>query len=285
LKTTVESPDRLALRVVLDCANGATSDIAPRVIAGLFGEVFAIHSSPDGVNINADCGATDPSSLQAAVIDLSADVGLAFDGDGDRVIAVDAAGHVVDGDHLIAICALDRRDRGLLAEDTVVVTVMTNLGFRLAMEEHGIRVVETQVGDRNVLEALDKNGWTLGGEQSGHVIFRDLATTGDGILTGLQVLDVMARTGRTLSDLASVMTALPQVLRNVPVTRADSDVAELVAADVAAAEAELAGRGRVLVRSSGTEPLVRVMVEAPAHEQAEAVAARLAAAVEQATQP
>jgi len=186
----------------------------------------------------------------------------------------------VDGDHLIAICAVDRHERGVLPDDTVVVTVMTNLGFRHAMQANGIKVVETDVGDRSVLEAMTKGGYALGGEQSGHVIFSELASTGDGVLTGIQLLDVMARTGRSLADLAAVMTRLPQVLRNVRVARKDAGVVERLAQDIAIAEIELAGQGRVLVRPSGTEPLVRVMVEAPTAEQAAAVTDRLVAAVE-----
>jgi phosphoglucosamine mutase len=199
------------------------------------------------------------------------------------VVAVDHEGRLVDGDQLIALCALDRRERGLLSGDTVVVTVMTNLGFRLAMAEHGIKCVETQVGDRYVLEAMEEGGWSLGGEQSGHVIFRDLATTGDGLLTGLQVLDVVHRRARPLADLAAVMNRLPQVLRSVRVVdREGLDAADAVWSEVRAAEAELGERGRVLIRASGTEPVVRVMVEAPTGADAEAVAARLTRAVESA---
>jgi phosphoglucosamine mutase len=215
------------------------------------------------------------------VVDHGADVGLAFDGDADRVIAVDHTGAIVDGDQLIALCALDLRERGRLVADTVVVTVMTNLGFRLAMEEHGIRVHETQVGDRYVLEALDAGGWSLGGEQSGHVIFRDLATTGDGVLTGLQLLDLMCRKGQPLAELAGrAMVRLPQVLRNVRVADLDRlDGAESVWDAVAAVQAYLGSTGRVLLRSSGTEPLVRVMVEAPTEAEAEAATDRLVEAV------
>ncbi len=267
------------LRVVLDCANGAAYTVAPAVLARLGADLTVIHDAPDGTNINEGCGSTHPDDLQRAVVDLGADVGLAFDGDADRVIAVDAAGEVVDGDQLIAICALDRRDRGLLVDDTVVVTVMTNLGFRLAMHEHGIKVVETQVGDRYVLQAIEEGGWSLGGEQSGHVIFRDLATTGDGLLTGLQVLDVMARTGRPMSELAAVMTKLPQVLRNVRLAERHADLIDRIADEVAAVEAELGDHGRVLIRPSGTEPVVRVMVEAATEQQANAVADRLVQAV------
>jgi phosphoglucosamine mutase len=213
-------------------------------------------------------------------MDAGAAVGIAFDGDGDRALAVDAAGRLIDGDQIIGIAAIDRYERGLLTKGTVVVTVMTNLGFRLGMAEHGIEVLEVPVGDRFVLEALDEHDLTLGGEQSGHVIFADCATTGDGLLTALQVLDVVARTGRSLADLADgAMTRLPQVLRNVRVATGAADAAAAVASHVAAVEAELGDHGRVLIRASGTEPLVRVMVEAPTAALAEAAAERLAGAV------
>jgi phosphoglucosamine mutase len=250
------------------------------VLQALGADVTVLHAQPDGTNINAGCGSTYPGDLQQAVPQRRAHLGLAFDGDADRVLAVDADGQLVDGDHIIGICAVDRRERSLLPDDTVVVTVMTNLGFRLGMQEHGLKVIETNVGDRHVLEAMEAGGWALGGEQSGHVIFRDLATTGDGLLTGLQLLDVVARTGRSLADLAAdTMTRLPQVLVNVSVAERRPDITDLVAAELAAAEAELGDRGRVLIRPSGTEPLVRVMVEAPTHDQAQAVADRLAEAV------
>jgi phosphoglucosamine mutase len=215
------------------------------------------------------------------VAERGADVGVAFDGDADRVLLIDAAGELVDGDHIIAICAIDRHERGVLAGDSVVVTVMTNLGFRLAMDKRGIQVVETQVGDRYVLEELESRRLHLGGEQSGHVIFRDLATTGDGLLTALQALDVVARSGRSLADLAGdAMTRLPQVLRNVRVAKRDPASAERLAGPIEAVEARLGDHGRVLVRPSGTEPLVRVMVEAPTEDEAEAAAGELIEAVE-----
>jgi phosphoglucosamine mutase len=220
-------------------------------------------------------------ALRLAVVDEGADAGLAFDGDADRLIAVDHTGAVVDGDHVIAICARDLRARGALRDDTVVVTVMTNLGFRLAMAEEGITVVATPVGDRYVLGALDGGRWSLGGEQSGHVIFRDLATTGDGILTGLVLLDIVARSGTTLAELsAAAMTRMPQVLVNVRVSEAGAVAAARISAEVAEAEARLGGAGRVLVRASGTEPVVRVMVEAATHDEAEGVAKALVAALE-----
>jgi len=271
------------LSVVVDCAHGAASTVGPEVLRRLGARVEVIGASPDGRNINQDAGSTHPAALQRAVVVSGADAGLALDGDADRVVAVDAAGEVVDGDRLMAVCALDLAARGRLRERTVVVTVMTNLGFRLAMAEAGITVVETPVGDRHILAAIEEGGWSLGGEQSGHVIFRDLAATGDGVLTGVQVLDVVVRSGRTLADLAgSAMTRFPQILRNVTVRGGGTDVARAVAGEVAEAEAELGASGRVLIRPSGTEPLVRVMVEAPSAEQADAVAERLVRAVERA---
>ena len=271
------------MRVVLDAASGAASGVAQRVLGGLGVVVDAIDDPPDGTNINDGSGSTHPERLREAVVRAGADAGLAFDGDADRVLAVDHRGDLVDGDQVLALCALDLRARGALAEDTVVTTVMANLGFRTAMRERGLRVVETKVGDRYVLEALEAGGWSLGGEQSGHIIFRRLATTGDGVLTGLQLLDLVRRAGRPLADLAAeAMTRLPQVLRNVAV----ADLGRLEAAAdvwdaVHEAEAELGACGRVLLRASGTEPLVRVMVEAPTTDQARAVAARLCAAVEE----
>jgi phosphoglucosamine mutase len=269
------------LSVVIDCANGSATTIAPHVLRRLGATVTVIHADPNGTNINEACGSTHPDDLQRAVLDHGADVGLAFDGDADRVVAVDGKGSVVDGDQIIAVCAIDLHERGQLRNDTVVVTVMTNLGFRRAMTEHGVHVEETAVGDRFVLDALEAGNHSIGGEQSGHVIFPDLATTGDGLLTGVQLLDVVARTKRSLHELAGVMARFPQVMRNVRVT-AGSSAAELddrLAGDLSAARDTLGADGRVLVRRSGTEPLVRVMVEAATTEQAEAVADRLAAAV------
>jgi phosphoglucosamine mutase len=269
------------LRVVLDCAHGAAWQVAPHVFEAAGARVDVVANDPDGVNINDGCGSTHPEVLRRAVVELGADIGLAFDGDADRVLAVDADGNLVDGDQIIAICAIDRRQRGLLPEETIVVTVMANLGLRHAMSEQGIKLVETPVGDRFVLAELESAGLNLGGEQSGHIVFRDLATTGDGILTGLQVLDVVARSGRPLGELASVMRRLPQVLRNVAVQRgATLEGASGVWSEVEAVERELGDDGRVLLRPSGTEPLVRVMVEAPTEQLAEAAADRLVAAVE-----
>lgn len=269
------------LKVVADCANGAASVIAPGILRRLGAEVEAIHAEPNGVNINEQCGSTHPESLQRRVLETNADAGLAFDGDADRVLAVGDDGVLVDGDHIIALLASDLRSRGRLHEGTVVVTVMSNLGFRQAMRGAGIRVVETQVGDRHVLEALERGRWSIGGEQSGHVILRDLATTGDGLLTAVLLLDLVARSAVPLSRMSrDAMTSLPQVLLNVRVVGRPPDVAAAVAEVVAAEEEHLGGSGRVLVRPSGTEPVVRVMVEAPTEELAQRVATRVAAAVE-----
>ncbi|MGI9601174.1 MAG: phosphoglucosamine mutase [Acidimicrobiales bacterium] len=266
--------------VVIDCANGASVRTAPTVFQELGVALDVMHAVPDGENINDRCGSNHPESLQARVIESGAELGFAFDGDADRVVAVDHTGRLIDGDQIIAICAIDRQARSLLPDDTVVVTVMTNLGFRLGMAERSITVVDTRVGDRYVLEALDRGGWSLGGEQSGHVIFGDLATTGDGLLTAVQLLDVVHRRGVPLAQLADeAMHRLPQVLENVRVDRVPDDLAFLDAA-VASVNAELDGRGRVLVRPSGTEPLVRVMVEAEEADHAQALADQLVEVVQ-----
>ncbi len=273
----LEGLDLDGLRIVLDAANGAGHVIGPEVLRAAGADVIVVAAAPDGRNINDGCGATAPALIAAAVLEHGAEVGIALDGDADRLIAVDHTGRVVDGDHIIAITANDLRARGELRHDTVVVTVMTNLGFRLAMRDVGIEVVETAVGDRYVLEALAAGGFSLGGEQSGHVIFADHATTGDGILTALALLDAVRRSGRSLAELATdAMTSLPQVLVNVRVARRMPDVADRLAEEIAVAERELGATGRILVRASGTEPLVRVMVEAPTHEQAQSVADSLA---------
>lgn len=268
------------LSVVLDCAHGAASVLAPEVLRAAGVEVTVVHADPDGVNINDDAGSTSPAALQRAVVDHGADVGLALDGDADRLLAIDADGTLVDGDHVIAILAIDRQAQGRLPDDTVVATVMSNLGFRQGMARRGITVIDTKVGDRYVLEALARTGAALGGEQSGHVIQADIATTGDGLLTALTLLDVVHRAGRPLADLAAdAMTSLPQVLVNVRLDRRDPDLLERLAGDVADAEARLGDEGRVLVRPSGTEPLIRVMVEAPTAERAQQEADTLADAV------
>ncbi|MBU6315960.1 MAG: phosphoglucosamine mutase [Acidobacteria bacterium] len=265
------------MRVVLDCANGAMSRVAPRVFSELGADVVVLHADPDGRNINLECGATHTASLQAAVVAEGAAVGLAFDGDGDRVIAVDHLGRVVDGDRLIALGALQLREEGRLPTGTVVVTVMSNLGFHRAMQAAGIEVQTTAVGDRYVLEALEAGGHGIGGEQSGHIIYRDLATTGDGLLAGLRLAQYVHGHHRSLADLAAdVMESFPQVLVNVRVAERHPDAAAELAAEIAAAEPLLGGAGRILVRASGTEPLIRVMVEAATTETARSVAEGLA---------
>jgi phosphoglucosamine mutase len=274
------------LSAVVDCAHGAATAVAPEVLAGLGVDVEVIHAEPDGTNINDGCGSTHPDELARTVVARGADLGIAFDGDADRVVLVDGTGALVDGDHIIALCAIDRHDRGVLAGDSVVVTVMTNLGFRLAMEKRGIHVVETAVGDRYVLEALEAGGLALGGEQSGHVIFRDLATTGDGLLTAVQTLDVVVRSGRSLADLAAgAMTRLPQVLVSVRVPDRDPALVDRLAPTIAAVEARLGAEGRILVRPSGTEPVVRVMAEAPTQAAAQAAVDDLVEALARAGDP
>jgi phosphoglucosamine mutase len=268
------------LRVVIDAANGANHAIGVEAIRAAGAEVVAIHDAPDGTNINNLCGSTHPESLQAAVVDHAAHVGIAFDGDADRLLASDEKGNLVDGDQLLALFAVDLRSRGLLAHDTVVVTVMSNLGFRHAMAAAEISVVDTAVGDRYVLEAMAQGGFTLGGEQSGHIIERNLSTTGDGLLSALMLLDLLHRTGRAFSEMADeCMTRLPQVLLNVGTSTPIPDVAERLRASIESAEAEMDGQGRVLLRPSGTEPVIRVMVEAPTEQKALDVANQLASEV------
>lgn len=269
------------LRIVVDAANGAASAVGPATLRAAGADVIEIHTTPTGLNINDNCGSTHMESLIEAVLSNGADAGVAFDGDADRCLAIDATGSVVDGDHVLAILGLAMRERGTLRQDTVVATVMANLGFKLALESAQLNVVETGVGDRYVLEAMRDGNFSLGGEQSGHIIMSDHATTGDGVLTALHVLARMAETGRSLHDLASVVTKFPQVLINVSgvdKSRVASDVD--LAEAIAAAESELAGAGRILLRPSGTEPVVRVMVEAATAEQADAVARSLAQVVQ-----
>jgi phosphoglucosamine mutase len=272
---TIDRP-LTGLKVVVDCANGAATGAAPLALRGAGAEVVVIGAEPDGLNINDGCGSTHLGPLQRAVVEHGADLGIALDGDADRCLAVDHGGHDVDGDQLLAILALGMAETGQLVDDTVVATVMSNLGFTQAMEAAGLRVVQTRVGDRYVLEAMRAGGFTLGGEQSGHVIMSRYATTGDGILTALHVLERMVATGQDLRSLAAVVTRLPQVLVNVTGVDRSRTADPVLVAAVAAEEATLDGRGRVLLRPSGTEPVVRVMVEAPTDEAARAVAARLA---------
>ncbi len=278
LVRTIEKP-LAGIRVVLDCAQGAAWNVGPRALRDAGATVIPLHARPDGLNINDGCGSTHLGPTRAAVIEHGAHVGFALDGDADRCLAVDHTGAVVDGDQILAILALGLHERGRLVEDTVVATVMSNLGFAQAMEAHGLRVLRTRVGDRYVLEAMNAGGYSLGGEQSGHVIMRDHATTGDGLLTALQVLERMAVTGRTLAELAGVMTRLPQVLVNVEGVDKDRTNDHGLATAVAEEENALGDDGRVLLRPSGTEDLVRVMVEADTAERAQETADRLAVVV------
>jgi phosphoglucosamine mutase len=269
------------IKVVVDCANGAASDIAPKAFRDAGAEVIVIGNEPDGYNINLGCGSTHLSALQAAVVEHGADVGIAHDGDADRTLAVDATGAVVDGDQIMAILAVAAKARGDLSRNTLVATVMSNLGLKIAMKQAGIEMIETKVGDRYVLEVIREGGYTLGGEQSGHLIFARHATTGDGILTGLQLLAQMSSTGKSLQELASAMKVYPQVLINVPeVDKSKVDSDPELQKVVQEAKTELGETGRVLLRASGTEPLVRVMVEAQDAGTAQSWAERIARVVE-----
>ncbi|MEU5238903.1 phosphoglucosamine mutase [Streptomyces lydicus] len=277
-------PNRLdGLKVVIDGAHGAASRVSPEAFARAGAEVVTLGTDPDGLNINDGCGSTHLGQLRAAVVEHGADLGVAHDGDADRCLAVDREGNEIDGDQILAVLALGMREAGVLRKNTVVATVMSNLGFKLALEREGIDLVRTAVGDRYVLEEMKAHGFALGGEQSGHVIVLDHATTGDGTLTGLMLAARVAATGRPLGELAGVMERLPQILVNVPdVDRSRVATSPELTAAVAEAERELGATGRVLLRPSGTEPLVRVMVEAADIEQARAVAERLADVVKSA---
>lgn len=282
LAAAVTMPAGNRLRVVCDCGNGAASVIAPTVLARLGVTAEIVGDAPDGVNINAGCGATKPDYVAQEVVRRKADLGIAFDGDADRMIAVDHTGGVVDGDALLALFAFDLHDRGELENDAIVATVMSNLGLRRALARAGIGLIETPVGDRFVADALERHGLVLGGEQSGHIVFRRDATTGDGILTGLKLIELVARRGRPLADLAgAAIERVPQRLRNIVVAaQGRLDEARAVWREVEAVEQELGESGRVLLRSSGTEPVVRVMVEADSPEAVDAALNRIAAVVE-----
>ncbi len=276
LLASVETPLK-GLKIVVDCANGASSVVAPEAYRRAGAEVIAIFNKPDGWNINEDCGSTHLQQLQAAVIKEGADLGIAHDGDADRCLAIDGAGNEIDGDHILTILARGFKARGKLRANTVVATVMSNLGFIQAMKESGINVVTTPVGDRYVLENMIANDYSLGGEQSGHVIMRDLANTGDGVLTALQIMQEVVRTGKTLQELAATLVRFPQVLINVKdVKKEKLQESAAISSAVKAAEDRLGDSGRVLLRASGTEALVRVMVEASSDSLAEEVARQLA---------
>ncbi|KKI92252.1 phosphoglucosamine mutase [Bacillus sp. SA1-12] len=281
LKQTVDE-DFTAIHVALDCAHGATSSLATHLFADLDADVSTMGTSPNGLNINDGVGSTHPGALAAFVKEKNADIGLAFDGDGDRLIAVDENGDIVDGDQIMYICAKFLKSEGRLKKNTVVSTVMSNLGFYKGLEQHEINSIPTAVGDRYVVEEMKKNDYNLGGEQSGHIIFLDYNTTGDGLLTGLQIVNIMKRTGKKLSELASEMTKYPQLLINVKVTdKHHVTETEKVKEVISAVESEMNGNGRILVRPSGTEPLVRVMAEAPTEELCREYVERIVEVVKQ----
>ncbi|MBZ8176762.1 phosphoglucosamine mutase [Corynebacterium poyangense] len=272
--------DLSGIKVVVDTANGAAFDVAPAAYRAAGAEVIAIHHKPNAYNINDECGSTHIDQIQAAVLEHGADLGLAHDGDADRCLAVDHEGHIVDGDQIMAILAVAMQEKNNLRENTLVATVMSNLGLKLAMDNAGISMVNTKVGDRYVLAELNARNLSLGGEQSGHIIQPAYSTTGDGLLTGLSLMARMAQTHSSLQELAQVMQVLPQVLINVPVSDKNAILDDpSVRAAISAAEEELGETGRVLLRASGTEELFRVMVEAASEDKARAVAGRLAAVV------
>ncbi|WP_082236091.1 phosphoglucosamine mutase [Halobacillus massiliensis] len=281
LKQTVDF-DFEGLHIALDCAHGATSSLASHLFADLEADISSMGSSPDGLNINKDVGSTHPQALQQLVKDKKADIGLAFDGDGDRLIAVDENGTIIDGDRIMYICAKHMNEKGLLKHSTVVSTVMSNLGFYKAIEAQGMKSDKTAVGDRYVMEEMRRGGYNLGGEQSGHIIFLDHNTTGDGMLSGLQLVNVMKETGKPLSELAGEMEKFPQVLVNVRVI--DKQAVQThprIQEVIAAVEEEMGDSGRVLVRPSGTEPLVRIMAEAPTEEECQKYVNKVVQAVEE----
>ena len=280
LIATVPKNALAKLHIALDCANGALSNVAPDVFGALGATVSTIHAAPNGQNINHECGATNPATLSEVVKNVKAHVGIAFDGDGDRLIAIDNTGSIVDGDHLLAISAREMKRNGTLRNNKVAVTVMTNIGFHRAMTQAAIEVITTPVGDRSILAAIKDNDLSLGGEQSGHIIYHDLATTGDGLLAAIRLAVLVANSAQTFSQIASdAMTSFPQVLINVRVAKRTENIEQIFAEEILQAEKTLADNGRVLVRPSGTEPVVRVMVEASQHEIAESVATTLANAI------
>ncbi|NQV96936.1 MAG: phosphoglucosamine mutase [Acidimicrobiaceae bacterium] len=280
LIATVPKNSLAKLRITIDCANGALSSVAPDVFGALGAIVTTINATPNGQNINHECGATNPVALSDTVRQFGAHLGIAFDGDGDRLIAIDNTGTVVDGDHLLAISAREMKRQGILRNNAVAVTVMTNIGFHRAMKEAGIDVVTTPVGDRAVLTAIQDNDLSLGGEQSGHIIYRDLATTGDGLLAAIRLATLVASATKSFSEIASdAMTSFPQVLINIRVANRAIDIEQMFTVEIAQAQQTLADNGRVLVRPSGTEPVVRVMVEASRQDDAQSVATTLADAI------
>ncbi|MBQ5635980.1 MAG: phosphoglucosamine mutase, partial [Selenomonadales bacterium] len=269
--------DFKGMKIVVDCANGSSYAVTPEVLRRLGAEVIVLHNEPNGININDNCGSVHLESLQAAVKEHGADMGIAHDGDADRCLTVDENGEVVDGDHMMAICALKLQREGKLADDTLVATVMSNIGLHQAMKKAGIRIEVTAVGDRYVLENMRANGYVLGGEQSGHIIFSDVATTGDGLVTALQIVQAVAQSGKKLSELSACMVTFPQLLVNVRVkSKAGWETNEAILAAIREGEAELGDAGRILVRPSGTEPLIRVMAEGPTAEVLDTIVGKIA---------
>ena len=265
------------MKIVVDCANGSSYAVTPEVLRRLGAEVIVLHNEPNGININDNCGSVHLESLQAAVKEYGADMGIAHDGDADRCLTVDENGEVVDGDHMMAICALQLQREGKLVDNTLVATVMSNIGLHQAMKKAGIRIEVTAVGDRYVLENMRANGYVLGGEQSGHIIFSDVATTGDGLVTALQIVQAVAQSGKKLSELSACMVTFPQLLVNVRVkTKAGWETNEAIFAAIREGEAELGDTGRILVRPSGTEPLIRVMAEGPTAEVLDTIVGKIA---------
>lgn len=283
LKTTVNC-DFKGLKVAVDTGNGAAYRPAPKLLKDLGAEVIIINDNPDGTNINKGCGSTNPEVIAKLVKDVGANIGISFDGDADRLIAVDETGEVVDGDHIMAICGANLKKHNRLKKDTIVGTVMSNIGFEIAMNEHGCNIIKSQVGDRYVLEEMIKGGYSLGGEQSGHVIFLDHNTTGDGLLTAIQLIATMKEEGKKLSELASIMTSYPQVLVNAKVKKDNKEAYKedsVIIKEITAIEEKMAGQGRVLIRPSGTEPLVRVMLEGKDQEELNTLATTLAKLIEE----
>ena len=284
LASTVNGKRLDGLKVVVDCANGAAFEVAPKVLTKLGTQLTVIHDDPDGININLHCGSTHPERLQSYVLETGADIGIAFDGDADRLILVDEHGKIVDGDHIMAICGISLNAREILNKKTVVTTVMSNLGLDLALKKAGCNIVKTKVGDRYVLEEMLSQGYNLGGEQSGHVIFLDYNTTGDGILTALQVMKIMKESNKSLSKLSSVMTKFPQVLANARVKEDKKSALSddpVIQQEIKNIESKFMGNGRVLIRASGTEPLIRVMIEGQDQPTIERSAYQLARLIEE----
>lgn len=276
--------DFKGLKIAIDCGNGAAYKAAPELIEELGADIEAIHNQPNGVNINVNCGSTRPEEVQKLVLSTGADIGISFDGDADRLIAVDEKGNVVDGDHVMAICGIHLKNKGKLKQDTVVATVMSNMGLDICLKKENINIVKTKVGDRYVIEEMLNNGYSLGGEQSGHIIFLEHNTTGDGLLTALQLISVVKETGKKLSELAEVMNSLPQVLVNAKVSNEKKNAYmedEVVRKEIEKLEEKFHGEGRVLIRPSGTEPLVRVMIEGKNQEEITDMARSLADLIEE----